>query len=440
VIVDGLEVDRWAGGAGFNETTLRTFINIDLSPKIEATLGLAINDSDDITTITFASSAASLTALNKLKNVANKLVLIDDERFTFTGISLADRQLTGVTRAQRFSAKAAHTTSDTVRWIEHDIYVVYKNDTATAPIVDDNRKPVIALASSTNTSWVWTDYYDKLYPSRAGSWYGALTRSTGLNYGGTSGTYTATENTDVTSGEADVMGMRIASFSVRNLPRTEQATLAWSFTCPFGAMTHVTTSGKVYRYLTSWPAFKLQKLVNGLWTDVWSEATPDAAATWEDLSAGVQGVDTALSGYLSNIRYLFDGAVAGVASNLSCAEADSITITKSSTYTPGFSITAESSQYNIDAVISNQTTGQALTIVGTMKIDDSLVIDCENQTITLNDDTNCLSWMTARTPASSSDIPRREWMRLNVGNNTIRYAESGIARVDMTVTYNERSL
>jgi hypothetical protein len=426
VMVDGVQVDQFVGGGGYNSATLKSWGTLDFSPRIEATLGVAIADSGAVTTITLESSAASYAAIRKLKAVSNKMVLIDSEVFTFTGVTESAYQLTGVTRAQRFSALAAHTTADTVRWLEHDVMVLYGRATATAQVINANRAPMFAL-TSTNISWVYTDYYEAAYPSRPGSWEGTILSSTGLNKGGTTALYTANQGTNVTSGAADEMGMKIGVYSYFGAVRTEQASLQWQHTCPFGAITDVLTSGEKYRVAASWPTASLQKLLAGKWLTAWTEATPASAATWTAFGATA----TSLSGNYSAIRYLFEGSVLAAAANYAAFEVDTITLTKSATLIPKVILGAESSQYNINATITNG--AQSIAVTGVMAIDDVLTIDCDAQTVKLNGAINCLSWITLNTD-------RREWLRLATGNNTVTYTEAGVVRVDMALTWEERSL
>jgi hypothetical protein len=435
VLVDGNPVEYYAKGGGFNSTTLRCFINLDYSPKAEAVLATSIT-SGALTEIEIAPSADAVAFLQKLRTAPNKQFLIDNEIFIATSSqytpTASTYKITGVSRAQRWTTAASHTAGAAIRWLEHDIIVQYGNAAATAQTNGTANAPMFG-DTSTNTSWVYASYFDRLLPTRPGSWIPSLAKSTGVNFGGTSNYYTANHNTDVTSGAADEMGARIAAWTLYNLPRTETATVTWSFACPFGSLTDVTTSGELYRASTSWPTTAgLQKLLNGIWSNVWTEASPASATTWTNLSAGVHGITKSLGGYFSNIRYCLDGSVAGTLGNLACIEVDSIAIAKSSSYVPVVSLGAENGQYGMELTITNAATGEAFTITGPAKIDTPIIVDCDKQTVTL-DGMNVYPYLKLSTE-------RRVWMRYVAGNNTLTVTESGIVRVDVTSAHEERSL
>lgn len=440
ISVDRKVANHFVKGGGYNSSTLKDFVNLDFSPKVEASLGVAIASSGAITTITLATSQASLTALKSLRFAANKVVLIDSELFTYTGISAALYQLTGVTRAQRFSSMAAHTVADTVRWIEHDIYVYHGDESATAQTIDTDYAPMFG-DTSTNTSWIYTNYYDPLLPNRSAQFNPNLISSLGINGGvgvdaaTVSAFYTANHNTDVTSGSADEMGMRIQSYLSGASYNGERASLEWVFLCPFGSLTDVTTSGEKYRAVSDWPSAKLQKLLTAgmtKWVDVWSEATPGSATTWTAFGPTA----SSLSGNYSNIRYFFDGWVAGASGNYSALEVDTITLTKSSSLIPSVTLGSEitdTTAYNLAISLNNTTTSQKITLEGVVAINDSIVVNCDAQTVIINTDTNALGYLALNTT-------RREWMRFASGSNTINVAETGAASIKVVMTWNERSL
>lgn len=66
-----------------------------------------------------------------------------------------------VSRNAKGSTIAAHSVADAVYWIENEIWVLYGNPTATAPIINSDKQPIIDLVNSTNSSLVYADFWDQ---------------------------------------------------------------------------------------------------------------------------------------------------------------------------------------------------------------------------------------------------------------------------------------
>lgn len=429
---NGAEVfDKWVGGGGYNSATLRTWANINVAPQIKMTLGTGIAGAGAITTIDLQTTSANNLALRRLATQDNKVLYIGTEAFAYTAVDLFLYRVTGVTRSIKDTSAGAHSVGDSVYWLQDDPYLCYADSALTAPTADDNTKPILDLTNSTNTSWVYTDYYSK-GTQRTAMWAPALISSTNAKFSPTpSGNYGATEatNTDF-SAVASVMGMSIKAAFVTYW-RSEAAEVEWRIYIPSGVTT-VSTSGKKMRVSSSWPATAaLQKSTDGLnWTTVWNEDTPSTTNTWEALASHAS---VALGATYQYLRYVFHGSVAGSASNAAHFEVDSITLTLDSAAIPSITLGAESSGYLVDATVKNDTTGDYIKIKYPAATATDIVIDCDNKTVTLADGTNMRAALTL------SSI-RKEWMTLTPGSNTISLTEAGLAEMDVDFTYSERSL
>lgn len=436
VFMDGFEVlDQWPGGGGYNSTTLRTFANISLAPKLELTLGDSIAGAGAVTEIVFQESTANGNALERLQYKANKLLLIGSELYSYETVNRPRWKVEGVTRQAKGSSAASHSVGDTVRWIEHDLWIAYGDSTATAPAAaSDNVKPMFSLTSSTNTSWVYTDYYS-LGTFRTAQWtprvnatlwasrYTTETTKT-TNYGANHAT-----NTDF-SAIASEMGMSIKSPNVAGVWRSESGNVEWRISVP-SQITTITTSGEKYRYATSWPSASLEVSNSGAqtWTQIWTEATPSAAQTWE----AITGTPTSLSGNYTSARYVFNGTVSGSANNAAHFEVDSITLALNSSGVPSVTLGAETGEYFVDMRVENETTDEYIDVRWIAATGNPITIDCENKTATDYGDANIRG-------AVSVPSVRKNWLYLAPGTNSIKITETGLADVDITFTYNERSL
>jgi len=439
VFMDGLEVlNKWAGGGGYNSTTLRMWMNINLEPKIELTLGAAIAGAGSVTTITFEATAANQDALRRLATKDNKVLYIGTEAFAAPDMTVNILKYTVTASTNMRQAKgtsaASHSIGDTVRWIQHDIWVCYGDATLTAPTADDNLKPILNLTSSTNTSWVWNDFFST-GTLRTAQWsfrvvnslnYKLATSDTrSLNYGATTAA-----NADF-SAIASVMGMGIRAANIAGTWRAETAEIEWKFNDPCG-FTTITASGKKYRYSTSWPAVAgLQVSTNGtFWSSVWTEATPSTTVSWESLSSHSA---VALGATYKTLRFVLQGSVTGTTSNAAYIEHDDITAVKDSNAIPSITLGSEQSDYQYDFILSNDTSGETLTIKWPSATSSALTIDCDRKTITTADGTNIRG-------AMKTNTVRKDWLTLTPGSTTFSYTESNLVGVGISVAYEEREL
>ena len=401
---DGAEIDRWVGGGGWNSTTLRVWSNVNLSPKIEITIADTMASTGIVSTINFQQTMANRDALQRLDRAQNKILLIGSEAFVFTAVSPFLYKVTGCTRAQKGTTAASASAGDTARWIEHDAWIIYGLSTASAPTVDATKKPILDLTNSTNTSWVYTDYFDKANPSRSGSWAKAVIQSAGQNSPTPSGNYGANHatNADFTA-IASEMGISGKAYQAISW-RLNNVEIEWRLYSPAG-FTTTTVSGEKYRATTSWPGtVALQKSTDGRnWTDVFVEATPSAATTWEALAA--HSAD-ALSATYNYLRFVMFGTIAGTANNLAHVEFDSLTFVPDSTTIPQLTTGAEQSQYYMSARIQNDTTGDYVDIAIPSALDAVVTINCDTKSVTLTDGTSIRAALTIPTI-------RQDWMTLD---------------------------
>lgn len=115
------------------------------------------------------------------------------------------------------------------------------------------------------------------------------------------------------------------------------------------------------------------------------------------------------------------------------ADIQSLQVVFNSSATPLVTLGAEVSDYDMELTLENETTSEALTItLPNMEMDESVVIDSGRQTVVYTGDN------TNRYTAVRRDAPRRRFLKLAPGNNTIRVTETGLADVEVTATFRER--
>jgi len=414
---DGSFTDRWL--SAMDTANTKCWTNYNLAARKEGTLLTTMNDS--VTTIAFTQTRASKYFLQALKQVANPVLLLENEAVTFTvgNIDIVNYQITGVVRGQKTTTAAAHTAPITVRHIEHDDWILYGDNTLSAPDVDDDYKPIIDL-TSTNGAWTWTNFFDDS-SHRSGMWAGGVESSkTGLSY-----VFTGDENNF--ADPSTEMGLALINYRDGRV-QFEAGVVAWSFTHPAG-ITDVDYDGEKYTTsTTSFPGIVgLQYLQNNTaWFAVQNEALPASAYTWEAFSHTVSLSDT-----FDAIRFVIDGALDPITSEMAMAQFDTVTTTLDSDNLPTIAVAAEAAINFFDFKITNNTTGEFIKVTSPCPINTTLTIDCENKEAYLADGTRVNVIL-------STD--RADWLDLAVGSNTLQFDDVGTVAITGVVTHRDRVL
>jgi phage-related protein len=412
---NGAFIDRWL--VGINTTTTKVFVNLSYQPRIEMTLSGAMAGSGAVSTITLKATSTNKTLLTRLPTPC--LVMIDSEKFSVTAKDITKYQLTGTTRAQRSTSMAAHSDGATVRWLEHDLVVLYGNSAAEARAVDDTRKPMADLTNTTNTSLVQTEFKDAA-GLRPMSWKPVLKYSVLKTSG--SGYYTGSRG-DVAD-PATEMGMVVKVAKIANIWKAETAIIEWVLYHPAG-ITHVTLDGEKYKKALNFPSAYLQKSNDGVnYSNVFTEAAPGSAATWTALSSHSA---VSLSGTYKYLRLQFTGNLPATADNEADFSVQNVTLTIDSTKVPTVTMGSEENNYWLNATITNNTSGEAITLSGPLALNETLTVDCLNRTITLANGANALRWMT-------KSSRRVSWLDLAPGNNTLQFDDTGTAGVTVGIS------
>jgi hypothetical protein len=169
VYVDGQEVRRWISGLEWDDADTGVWVNLDFAPGRQAVLsgfndaaGVAVGSSSSIDNLVMSTSVLLWPSSGRVR--------IDDELFTWDGIDTTTNRLLNITRAVGGTSAAAHAIGATAYWVQHDIQIVYGDGVAAATSFPDDtyangairgyddRKPMITMGLSSNTSWLWGDF------------------------------------------------------------------------------------------------------------------------------------------------------------------------------------------------------------------------------------------------------------------------------------------
>lgn len=422
VLVDGFEVDRWL--ADMNTAATKVWANLDFSAGQSFTLLEDIGSGDDVTEIQVEESVLPMPYAGILQ--------INNEIFTYTGKNNTDQLFSGVKRAQKGTSAAAHTAGDTIYWVQHDIWMLYDNSAASAPvIVDEDKEPVFEMDASDN-SRRYFDYFGQAGSGPTGGpdptdrWIEVITEVRGLD---------------------GMIGEPIAS-----TPPWEQIVAVyyggsgdrhhkghWLYKNPCGIST-VEAAGTT---TVTMPSFSI-----GTWRtvlDLW--AVDDTSGYLAEIPT-----DTEPSGNGSNIPWdtaaeaMPDGTMGvlfGVDKSYNSGSLSpfdivyrlqTIDIDLNTDYTPAVAVGGEQVNYDLEATLVNNTTGISISVaMHAMDLDEELEINTDGKTVIyLKDGSGQIGQLTL-----DSGV-RRDWLKLAPGENELEYTEEGAQGVTLTTQYNMR--
>lgn len=351
VFVDGIEVDRWFGGAsgaagGPNHATTKTWINLDFQAKLDMTLKTAIAGAGGITEIELNEDITNLPS--------SGILLIGTEAFTYTDKNVADQKVTGITRDAKGTAQAAHAVDADVYWIQHDAWILYGNAAATAPTTNDDYKPVFELDTSTNASWVYQEFGED-DGLRGGNWVQQTVEGAPEFYGGNRG---AAADPWIELGILNQIFTASGALYLYN---------------PCGITNANFTNGEKYGMIVLWFGDIESSTTGGSWTTEYEIPTLTADNTWEAWSR-----NEALTSGSRYVRIVLDGGSAGYPYYLEAADC---TITLGPD-TPTHTINSEQTMYPLECTITNETTGDMIELTVMIDLDETLEVDTDEKTIT----------------------------------------------------------
>lgn len=396
VYVNGVEVDRWLDDINTNNTSV--WVNLDWSGDIP----LILNGAHDISQTTFYIDW-------DISNMPSEgIILIDSELVTYTGKNNQEKKFTGCTRGAKGSTAATHTNGTTVYWVQHEIWLLYGNSALSAPDTDDNYKPMFELATSLNTTWDYDNFLED-DGLRTGSWIFALT-SPISSYGGDHG---ANADPWVEIG-LEANGRR---------PSSGHWGRVYIYN-PAGITNANFQNGEKYidDELNEWGTAKIESSPDGSnWGVEYIIPVPTTKETWQAWSDNT--VLTSGSKYVGFWMENMDEDAW-----LECADV-TLTITDPFTHTIG----SEIANYQLAFTLTNNTTGDAIKIDFPLLVDEELEIDTDEKTVVyLTENSNQFQALTLVGGA------RRDWLKLQPGNNTIQYDEIGLAAVYITANWEMR--
>jgi len=417
ILSDGLEIDRWLND--MDTATTDIWFNLDFARAPTLALKTAIAGAGSIDSIEFTDEVEVSLLPDK------GIIMIGTEAFVYTGRSLIDASVTGITREAKGTTIGAHNVADPCYWIQHDVYMVYGNAAAVAPVVNNANMPCFELDHSTNTSWVY-ETFGKFGTAYAGVWIGSGTINLGIHTGvvGSAATgigrYTKTERTlEAAADKYTVMGI----WKNKATSSGDYFMKNWFLYNPCGIVDAAWTNGKKRAVdITKFNCYVAYQLRGGSGvTHQYVIPAPTVANAWENWTKAA-GADWAAADFITLALLIenSDVEVGDVTVDLDVAEVPEIT------YGP------EQGNYELDCTLTNNTTGEAIYLNFVMDEDTVLEIDTYNQIITwLKDDSR-------QYQAISESSNRTQWLKLLPGNNTLQFDDAGTDTLTLTTVVTSR--
>jgi hypothetical protein len=418
VLVDGVEVYRWLDA--INTAATKIWFTTDFAGSPVLTLKTAIAPAGSIASIEVNED------INQLPETG--ILYIGTEAFVYSARNTTDKLVSGVERAAKGTSAGAHNSGVSVYWIQHDIYILYGNAAATAPVVEDAYKPCFELDHSANDSWVYEVFGESTIlhghftvERRAARW-----EKTGpMTEFGLHGVYTATQKTF--GNPYDVAG----AWKGVGAPFND---VGWQLSNPCGIKNVTWTNGLKRRATTNPSVDFLCHLMYwpraaSWWNWQYTLVSPTLLNTWEAWSYGPSGAD---------FNPVADTIYIGLYAFPSEVEVGDVTVTLNDAETPVVTVNAEQGNYHLQGTLTNQDTGESITLDFVMDVNSEIEIDTASKTVIwlLDGSRQFQALTTGGTRATP--LAKRNWLRLLPGSNTLRFDDTGTGNVTLTTEFRER--
>ena len=415
ILSDGLEEQRWLNDIDTASTDIWFSLDFTQAPVLK--LKTAIAAVGAISSIEFTDEV-EVSLLPE-----SGIIYIDTEAFTYTARNLIDASVTGITREAKGTTIGAHLAAATCHWIQHDVYIIYGNATATAPTQTATLKPTMDLDTSTNDSWVFSTF--GLINSNASGSNVIWEPSQIVTIAGFQGCYNGTEFSLVPStSPGTVVGCWRGyggAFSI-----------SYQLYNPCGITNVDWADGKMYAQVLAefWGRLSYWVRDTGWWTSQQlryvGAGGPTIVSTWQAWSTAA-GVAWNPANHIMIALYKASGGT-----SQTIFEAGTVTVTLNNAETPVVAVGAEQGNYELSCVLGNTTTGDSISLEFVMDLDSELEIDTYNRVITWLKDA------TKQYQAISFSTARKQWLRLQPGNNTLSFVDVGTDTLTVTTTFTPR--
>jgi len=210
--------------------------------------------------------------------------------------------------------------------------------------------------------------------------------------------------------------------------QNETVTITWQLDCP-GGIASLSSTGSKRATTTKWPSMAgLQKSANGTsWSTIWTEAIPVTLNSWTAINhAG----DTITA---NSIRFGIVGSLQALAGAEADLEIQTATVTFTGGNLPVGTLLGQTNQIMLAMILTNQTTGDTVTLIYPMVLNRSLVMDGENYLVSCDG-------VNAHGALTPDDGGRDIWIRLAPGANTLAAVLANQGNITVALSWYPRQL
>lgn len=419
------EIKRWIVNPNTSATNIWFKINMRAGSEINLLTG--INNSQTVTSLQFAQDATTKAVIDKMPNVG--IIYHGTEWFSYSARDAINCKLTIRARGVWGTTKQAHVAGNTFVYIQNAIRMVYGNSAATNPSLADvdydNEKPPFSLTSSDNTKRVWDStsrFYDPDNPGRVEQWL--LTEK---KLGTASHLYHIKGDVET---DDPAIGLKVGSFKVGSVWKSDTVELAFSFYCA-GGFSSISATGRKKRSGTNWPTTGFQRSIDAhTWFDLWVEATPSVAGSFENWVAHTAVSVATTSKYL---RHVLSGIFPIAANHYAMTEGLTLTAVFVSANLPTGAFLGEASNYTLSLAMSNDLSGDIVRLTYPALYNLAFLMDGEEFDASFDN-------VNAHQSIDLDDESRDAWLRLRPGANTLTIVATDVGTLGIALSWYRRRL
>jgi hypothetical protein len=435
VFQDGVPVDFWFSGV--NTTDTKVWVVSDLPEAANMLLKTAIGATDTVTEVELNYGGTTLSAFAPLPSrgriiIDASLGSTDTEELIYTSKTTSEKKVAFNISARnaRGTSAFAHAAGANVRFLPHTYRIDYGAASATTPTIDDSRKPLINLSTSSNGSFVYATFYD-INGLRAGAWQPYIRRQSDPTFS-RSGHFTSTSDEGDTD-PATEMGLAAKTYESGGLWRSDTVSLTWVGNFP-DYVTTFSASGEQNQTVSGIPSAGMAYVndaggITFMWT-LSAQATTDYS-TWTAWTKAT--TDATVPPNLDALRWMMFGTITGTTDAYSKAGASAVTVNM--TNPPHVMIRPETSTaVKLNCTIANTTTGDSFDLSLPMEVNDTVIVTTDPDFPTVSYKGSLING------AIRLSSIRSAWMKLQPGSNTLTFdnLQSVANNFTINIKYRER--
>ncbi len=430
----GQEIKRWISNP--NNASTKVWINLDLAKGFSLILGTSVSGVGVVSELKFAVTDDTIAQINEMPKTG--IVYHGNEWFAYSDTDPATCRLIVAQRGLFGTTEEAHSAGAAFLYIQYPILMKYGNSTVSAPSTNDATydltKPLIDLANSSNTGWVWggTGYpfFTSAYPFSNEGWSGRTApwnvtkRSLGIY-----SLYAAADLLDL----SPAIYFRVMNFYTFGGWGAENVEFTGTFYRAAG-ITSITMTGKKYRTNDNWliDVGMRASLDGANYVYLFQEATPSAALSWENWTNNSTPTSTPTGS--KYVQMLFRGGYPAAAAAHADIEALTCSAAFNSANIPSGAFLGAQGTLPLIVTLENETTGDVIYLNYLMALSKVFTIDGETKIV----DYDGYSAFGALT---LDDEGRSAYIRLQGGaTNTIRVTGDDLGTLDIDLSWYRRRL